>query len=144
MCEDRRYLYTYIQIRKLLPGLVSKKMNCEVPSSKYACAWKATRVKWTELHNWFSQKPCIKNCFVQVTTPFQTHANLTELYSRFFWKTQPNIENCHFTFSTWSCMTYRTLCTENSFFIFLSKLEEFLKKKGHEKEKTTTKGSQRK
>ena len=38
MCEDRRYLYTYIQMRKFLPGLVSKKMNCEVPSSKYACA----------------------------------------------------------------------------------------------------------
>lgn len=59
------------------------------------------------------------------------------------------MENCHFTFSTWSCMAYQTrvrytLYIENSFFIFLSKLEEFVKKRGHEKEKTTTKGSQRK
>ena len=56
MYENKWYLYRCTQICKILSGFVSQTMDCEVPSCRYACTWKVTRVKWTELCNSFSRK----------------------------------------------------------------------------------------
>lgn len=55
------YVIIFIYIRasrcvKFCLALFSWKWTMKFGACRYACTWKVTRVKWTELHNWFSRK----------------------------------------------------------------------------------------
>ena len=41
---------------KFCLALFSRKWTMKFGACRYACTWKVTRVKWTELHNWFPRK----------------------------------------------------------------------------------------